>query len=298
MTADQIHLLRRYTKRVTMVYDGDYAGELATLRGLDLLLGEGMQVRIVGLPPGEDPDSAARRLGAEGFRQLLAHAQDLFTYKLGLLRRRYDSSTVEGKVAICEQLLPTIKRVPNATQASEYVRMLAEGLKVREADVRLEIGRVRLDGDRPWRPSALTEPPRPGAAMERVLLGIVLEDPRYLLRMGEQLALDHVQDAAVRQALTTLLQQPGGDDGALQQAIAHLKHGDSSSLIAQALVFRESLENVERAFEECLRRIREEHRRRQLGALQQRIQAAEQDGDDAAAASLITEVNQLVRTKG
>ena len=297
LTVDQIQLLRRATRRVVMVYDGDYAGELATLRGLDLLLSEGMSVRVVGLPPGEDPDSAARRLGAEAFRKLLDHAQDLFTYKLELLRRRFDPSTVDGKVAICEQLLPTIKRVPNATQASEYLRMLAEVLKVREADLRLEIGRIKGDDPRAWRPTVLTEPPPRAPAVERVLLGILLEDPRYLARVQTEVSLELLQDAAVREALGLLVRSAEAGEEALRQAVVALKHGDSASVVAQALMLSEPIEDVDRAFEECVRRIRQETVRLRLNELQDRIRAAEGTGDETYAASLIGEYNQLVKVQ-
>ena len=295
MTADQIHLLRRYTKRVIMVYDGDYAGELATLRNLDLLLAEGMSVRIVGLAAGEDPDSTARRVGADGFRRLLAEAQDLFTYKLNLLRRRHDPSTVEGKVAICEQLLPTIKRVPNATQASEYVRALAEVLKVREDDLRVELGRVRVEGDGPWRPRALTEPSRPTSSAELLLLGLVLDDPRYLARVRADVALDEVPDDQVRAALQRLMESAEGGDEAVAQAVQALRHGVLASTAARALMESERVEDKARAWNDCAQRVRDAARRRRLLAKQIEIQAAESAGDDAQIAALIGEYNQLVK---
>ena len=295
LTVDQIQLLRRYTRHVVIVYDGDYAGELATLRGLDLLLGEGMQVKVVGLPPGEDPDSAARRLGAEGFRQLLADAQDLFAYKLAILRRRHNPTTIEGKVAICEQLLPTIKRVPNATQASEYVRTLAGELRVREEDLRSELARVKLEGSTPWRPTTLGDAVKPQTSAERLLLGLVLDDPRYLNRVAVELAWDELQDEAVRNALMMLAERALAGEGDVSRGVQELKSGDTSSVIVQALVESERMDDKPRALEDCLRRIRSEAVSRRLAALQTRIQLAERSGDDQHVTTLIGEYNQLVK---
>lgn len=298
LTADQIHVLRRYTKRVTMVYDGDEAGQLATLRGLDLLLSAGMTVRVVGLPAGEDPDGAARRLGADGFRRLLAGADDLFSYKLALLRRRHDPSTVEGKVAICEQLLPTIKRVPNAPQASEYVRALADALAVREEDLRLELSRIPAKGTDggAWKPRLGAEPSRLAATAEYLLLGIVLDDPRYLALVQAEVPFEQMEDAQIRAALRQLSSaQADRGPEALPEAVQALKHGEWASVAARALMESERADDKARAVEDCVRWIREAARRRALLAKQAEIQAAESAGDDLQTTALIGEYNQLVK---
>lgn len=296
LTPDQIHLLRRYTKRVIIVYDGDYAGELATLRGLDLLLVEGMQVRIAALPAGEDPDGVARRVGAEGFRRLLTQAEDLFVYKLGVLRRRYDAATVDGRVAICEQLLPTIKRVPSAPRASEYLHALAEALKMSEEALRVEVGRVRLEGA-PWRPSAAMGAPPTAAppSAERLLLGLVLEDPRYAARVQADLPLEAFQDASVREALEALMSRGETGEASLQEVARRLKRHAASAVVAQALMLSDGIEDVARAVEDCVRAIRREAVRRRLRDLQARIQTAETTGDEQQVTSLIGEYNQLMK---
>ena len=296
LTPDQIQLLRRYTKRVVMVYDGDYAGELATLRGLDLLLSEGMQVRIAELPAGEDPDSAARRLGAEGFGRLLAEAHDLFVYKLDILRRRHDPTTAEGKVAICEHLLPTIKRVPNAVQRSEYVRALAEVLRVNEEALWTEIGRVKLEGTARWQPAAST-PVSQAVSAERLLLGLVMDDVRYLAQVQATEVLELCQDPVVGEVFTTLMAAAEAGEEALQAAVQRLKHGETASVVAQALTLSEPIEETGRAVEDCLRRIRKNSQQRQLVELQGKIRSAEAAGDDEEAAALIGAVNQLVKLK-
>lgn len=300
LTTDQIHMLKRYTRHVTIVYDGDEAGQLATLRGLDLLLSEGMSVRVVGLPEGEDPDSAAKRLGAQGFRDLLAGADDLFTYKLKLLRGRHDPSTTDGKVAICEQLLPTIKKVPNATQASEYVRALAAALKVREDDLRLELSRIptKMSDGSAWKPRVAAETPRVSVTAEYLLLGVVLEDPRYLARVLADVRLDQLGDADVRAALLQLSAQAENGPEAVAQAIQTLKHGELSSATARALMESDRAEDKARAVEDCVRWIRDAAKRRTLLVKQAEIQAAESAGDDLQTAALIGEYNQLVRGSG
>jgi len=85
LTLEQIRLLRRYTHNIVMVYDADQAGELATLRGLDLFLEEGMNVKVAILDQGHDPDSFIRKFGPRGFNTAIKKAKSLFTYKLDIL---------------------------------------------------------------------------------------------------------------------------------------------------------------------------------------------------------------------
>src|SRR3989338_8746770 len=82
LTIDQVRLIKRHTKNVFILYDADAAGELATLRGLELFLEERLDVKIVRLAKGHDPDSYLAAFGVDRFRQELSRAKTLFEYKL------------------------------------------------------------------------------------------------------------------------------------------------------------------------------------------------------------------------
>lgn len=92
LTKEQAKLLRRYTNEVYICYDGDAAGEAATLRGLDILRGEGLDVYVVSLPGGSDPDDFVRKHGAEEYRSRLDAALPLVAYKLENLKKQFDIS--------------------------------------------------------------------------------------------------------------------------------------------------------------------------------------------------------------
>jgi DNA primase len=86
LTLEQARLLKRYTHNVVMVYDADDAGQIATLRTLDIFIEEDMEVRVVCLPQGFDPDSFVRKYGIESFKDKIKQAENLFDYKLKILK--------------------------------------------------------------------------------------------------------------------------------------------------------------------------------------------------------------------
>jgi len=130
LTVEQIRLIRRYTRNVVMLFDADPAGESAMNRSLDLLIDEGMNVRIAVLSAQEDPDSYIRSYGVEAFRQRLDEAKSLIDFKIGFLTGRYGRETVEARSRIVSEMLPTIARFQDAIPRTEAVKALARAVSV------------------------------------------------------------------------------------------------------------------------------------------------------------------------
>ena len=147
LTEGQVNLLRRYTKEVVMVYDADTAGVQATLRGLDIFIENGFSVGIVSLPAGDDPDQFVLKNSKEVFMRSVKNAKNLLDYKLGILMSKYDPLTVEGRVGIVNEMLPTISKVGNAVGRSEYVKALAQCLSIDEDAVSSELKKLRVIND-------------------------------------------------------------------------------------------------------------------------------------------------------
>lgn len=97
LTKDQARILKRYTDKVYICYDGDFAGQKAAIRGLEILSEEGLEVKVVALPDGLDPDDVVKSFGADGYRKLLLDAKLLIDFKLDIIKRTYDVNTVDGK---------------------------------------------------------------------------------------------------------------------------------------------------------------------------------------------------------
>lgn len=132
LTIDQVRLLKRFTNNIVMLYDADLAGESATLRALELLIEEDVQVRIARLPKEHDPDSFVRVHGEAAFRQMIREAKPIFDYKLEHLLSKFDATTTTGKDRIVREILPTVKKFPNHTLRSDYMRRTAQALGLDE----------------------------------------------------------------------------------------------------------------------------------------------------------------------
>jgi len=144
LTHGQIRLIRRFSNNITVLYDGDAAGINAALRGIDLLLEEGMNVKVVLLPDGEDPDSFARKQNAESFtRYINDHEVDFIRFKTQLLLEETASDPIK-KAGLIANLVQSISVIPNNITRSVYIHDCANLLNVDEKMLIREVNKIRL----------------------------------------------------------------------------------------------------------------------------------------------------------
>lgn len=304
LTESQVRLIRRFTRHVVMVYDGDYAGQAATLRGLDLFLEAEMRVRVAALPGGTDPDSLIRKQGVEAFVRLLQQSQELFDYKLGLLVQQFEPRTLEGRIRICQEMLPTIKRVPNAIQRGEYIRRLSQLLGLEEGLLWTELARVKRTGPQvAWRPERLSGVPAaagPGMDPEGLLAGLLLEEPRRIEQVEGRLELTDLQVPEARRVIGWLMEQRKAgvlppDHREVLNALPRDPSGETQALLARWLAWADSMQEKERVLDGVLERIHEGRRRASLENLMVSLRQAEAAGDSRATEQLLSEINRIVR---
>ncbi len=128
-TIEHGRLLKRYTTKVILAYDGDNAGINATLKGLEILNEQGFMVRILPFPSGQDPDDFLRSKGKEGWDELIRNkALGLLEYKMEHTLSKYDILTVSGKGSAVQELLPDIIRCKNQVERDTFINLLAKRL--------------------------------------------------------------------------------------------------------------------------------------------------------------------------
>ena len=143
LTVEQIRLIRRLTPNVTIIYDGDAAGIKASLRGIDLVLEEGLNVRVVSLPEGEDPDSYAQAHTTQEIQDYItAHETDFIHFKTSLLLQQTGTDPIE-RARLITDIVRTISLIPDNITRSVYVQETAVQLKVEEKMLYAEIARIR-----------------------------------------------------------------------------------------------------------------------------------------------------------
>jgi|688.fasta_scaffold192038_1 DNA primase len=142
LTENQIKLIKRFTQNVTVLYDGDAAGIKASLRGIDMLLEAGLNVRIVLFPDGEDPDSYCKKLGPLPFAAFLdEHKQDFILFKAGLLQAEAGNDPIK-KAELLRDIMLSIGKIPDAFKRANFTRECSKILKTDEQLLVNELNRV------------------------------------------------------------------------------------------------------------------------------------------------------------
>lgn len=124
LTQDQARLIKRYTDTVMISYDGDGAGQKANMRGLDILKGEGLNVKVVPLPEGYDPDDVIKQMGAEAYRNCLDKAMPLIDYKISSVKKTYDLEKTEDKRKYISEALDVIRGAESESVKEELLKSL------------------------------------------------------------------------------------------------------------------------------------------------------------------------------
>ncbi|MFM7667386.1 MAG: DNA primase [Bacteroidota bacterium] len=143
LTKDQIKLIRRYTQNITILYDGDSAGIKASFRGIDLILEEGMNVKVVLFPDGEDPDSYAKKSSTtelEGY--ISEHTQDFISFKAGILLGESNDDPLK-KAELIKDIVHSVSLIPNSITRSVYIQKIAALFGIEESVVSNELLRLR-----------------------------------------------------------------------------------------------------------------------------------------------------------
>ncbi len=159
LTPDQIRLIKRFTPNITILYDGDEAGIKASLRGIDLVLEEGMNVKVLLLPDGEDPDSYARSRSSDEFLEYIKENEaDFIQFKTKLLLKNTENDPV-AKARLITEVIRSVSVIPDTITRTVYIRECSKILKVDEevlyAEVRKNIRNKRGD----FRRSGIKPPP-------------------------------------------------------------------------------------------------------------------------------------------
>ena len=292
LTAQQVQTLKRHTQKIVVNFDPDAPGANAAERSISLLLEEGMQVRIMELDGGLDPDEYCKQRGAAAYQERLEGAKGYFYWLADRARARYDMRTTEGQVAVLQFLVPAVQRIPDRLERLQIAVDVAGYVGVDQANQ----GRV-IDAFKKAavdRQEKTLEPPKiPLRHDERVLLNALLAEPEMWSEViGELKSIETIDSFSSRRILQAIfaLHEAGGRLS-FEEVHARLEESDQS-LLAQAVLSEDaqtSREEVLAAIEK-MRRTGEQQRRSQLKA---RIYESERAGKWEEALRLTGELQGL-----
>lgn len=315
LTVEQVRLLRRYTRNVTMLFDADQAGESAMVRSLDVLIEEGMNVKMASLKAGEDPDSFVRKWGAEAFQERIHQAKSFFDFKLDHLISQHDGKTIEGRARVSTEMLSMVDKFDNEVIRFGYVRRLSDVLSIPEQTLLLEMqkisqlsqkssginNRISENHSSPTTTGQTSGAPmgwmRGGARIvEYSLLKLVLEEEE-LIPLTQEVSLNDFQDEDIRVIMGKIfdLMHQGKEvnvpnlmncfqDREILQKISQLMASDHFPIADKIKMFRD-----------CIKRLKTDRVKLKRQNLSQQIRLAEVSGDDHRVDELKEQFNQLIK---
>ena len=298
LTTEQIRLIKRYTHNVVMVYDSDNAGQLATLRSLDLLIEEGLHIQVARLPEGYDPDGYLRRFGQDKFQELIRQAEDIFDYKLEILRAKYSHLTVPNKAEIAQEMLSTISKFTNMVLRSAYIKKLAEALKVDESSLWSELKKVK------GLSAAVRQPnlrqPRPDPVLnsyptERLLVKLMLEETELIAHLREKINPADFQDRCLAQIVSRIFELFCEGKKVDAKYLVHQFADPKTAKIICELMTSDYPASADRTkiSHDCLRRMKEDGRKLKQQEICEQIKLAQVKKDENRLRELLTEFQYL-----
>ena len=157
LTSGQIRMIHRFTNNITVLYDGDMAGIKASIRGIDMLLEEGMNIKVMLLPDGDDPDSFARKHNATEFQEYIAaHEVDFIRFKTNLLMSDAGGDPYK-RAALITDIVKSISVIPEAIVRSEYIKECSQMLHVEERILVSEVAKLKKEKEEAQAKSAQRE---------------------------------------------------------------------------------------------------------------------------------------------
>jgi len=166
LTPDQIRLVNRLTNNITVLFDGDAAGIRASIRGIDLILEQGMNVKVVAFPEGDDPDSFAKaRTTSEIQEYLKEHSQDFIQFKTSLLLEETKNDPIK-RAELIRDIVSSIAKIPNNIQKEIYVQECARIMNISESVLFNELSQILKRGGKEAHPSSVQKTPFTGIKKE------------------------------------------------------------------------------------------------------------------------------------
>ncbi len=236
LTEEQIELINRYAKNITLVYDADSAGSKATLRGVDLIIEQGLDVKVATLPDGDDPDSFVKKNGGEAFQQLLDDAASFLDFKAKMFQTQGALDTPEGQTEAVRSIVETLAKMKDELKRSFYIKRVGERYGIYESVLYREleklIGKERTrehfakqreaqtqtlsEGpltENPQTQQALHQPSASVPVAERDLLKLILEHGNDMVHyVFSHVTLERFTHPHIHRTLEIILPHAGRND--------------------------------------------------------------------------------------
>jgi len=306
LTLDQIKILKRYTKNIAIAFDADLAGESAAKRGIDLALAEELNVKVIVLPFGKDPDECIKKDPNLWFTAV-KEAKSILEYYFDQTFKKVDLNKVEGKKAAAATLLPVIAKIGNKIEQTHWLQKLAGALNVSENILRESI--IKSSDKRAKETVTVkkidTTKDRNLMLYNRIL-AIVLKFPDNLSYLIDNLQPEIIKDSALNHLYKRLIIYYTGDIANNPQSFDyavfhHQVSQDKLDLLADQLVllaekdfFNFDPDAIREELNKTINFAKKNYYTVELQAIERKIKAAETQGQKEELSNLSEQFNEII----
>lgn len=304
LTSDHVTLLKRFVQEAIVLYDGDRAGQAASLRGLEVFLEGGLSVKLITLPDEYDPDEFLVEKGSDAFSGLLEKATDFFEYKLRSALAKYNPRDSLGLVKITDECFETLKKVENPLLIERYLKQLASAVNIDANSLRTEFAkfRGRQAADAQVRTARTEKPPASSAKPDRqhdteiMMLALIIEEKNFREQAFGELEDGDFTSAPAENLFKSLRSlNQGKTDWSWPQILNRIENANFKQQLIATASFDWQAEEKTKAFSDCLRAVRKKRLLRRLDELRRQIMRAEQSGDHDLVTAFTREYQTLLQ---
>lgn len=303
LTSQHVQVMKRFAEEAIVIYDGDKAGQAASLKGLEVFLEGGMSVKLVRMPEGYDPDDLIKQKGSDAFKELIDKAMDFFDFKMDIALALHNVRDSLGVVKITNDFLDTLSKVTNPILAGHYIARLSAIVKIDERSLRTELAKRRGQGGAMEKANITSRPPSVSAAPRSA--GTSRDELTLIVMM--------MDDMNIRRKVVREFKESDFTNPALGLIFRHLVIGEENealpdwpSLLRQVtdVSLREDLlrlaamdmqpDEREKAYLDCMSSIRMKKISLKLESLREQIDAAERRHEKGEVERLVAEYQALI----
>jgi len=256
-TEDHARLLKRYSDETVIMYDGDTAGLNATQRGLDLLVKQGLRVKIALLSKDSDPDNFIRAQGVDAFKNLVATAIDFIDFRIRMVCRQKNFRSIEAKVQAAKELCSTLSNVKELVALNEYVKRTAIELEIDESILWQELRKLGVVTNKPSKTlikHGTREKPR--ESLERQLLECLLQRPDLISQAASRLSYKDFSNDNYSKIAEMLWQKSiNGGNIRVQDLISDCNDEKLRGMISSLFLQSRNPPNLEATLNGCIRKL-------------------------------------------
>ena len=305
LTADHVQTIRRMVKTVLLFFDGDAAGLGAALRTLDLFLNTGLTVKVLVLPPSEDPDTFIRSQGIDAFTQLEANAPTLLDFAIQSSLKDRKTTSIEDRVRSVDDILRLLQKTNNPIEKAERIQLVSERLGIREEILMERYPMLRAKHHRPFERA---KPPEPSRQLPKALpKGSPEERDVAVLALQGALNSHHIQQLRMemfrvpeyRRTIELALEHLDSDGLVDVEAVCSkaLNDREFGPIVTQLSLSDSHFDNSSEHVKECLTTLERNHIQHALNERIAELRIAEQGRNSEDIHRLMVQINELREKK-